>query len=323
MRWTSRRLVIPAVVVTVVWLGNSSALVRPFAARPMLLAHRGVHQDYSHEGVHDDTCTANRILPVHNGYIEDTLPAMAEAFQEGADVVDFDVHPTADANWAVFHDWSLDCRTDGRGVTRDQTLAYLKSLDVGYGYTADGGKTYPLRGKGIGLMPSLVEVLTRFPKRQFILHIKSNDPKEGEALGRTLLAMPAQERQMLTVTGGDLPIRALRKALPGMRTMSPRSIKECVLRYMALGEMGYVPAPCRNTVLFVPVNVAPWLWGWPDRFLERMNGVGTNVFAVDDYQNGGTRGLNDRADFRKLPKGYTGGIWTDQIDSVNAQQLTR
>jgi glycerophosphoryl diester phosphodiesterase len=323
MRWTSRRLVIPAFVIAAVWLGNSSSLVKPFAVRSTLLAHRGVHQDYSHEGVRDDTCTATRILPVHHDYIEDTLPAMAAAFQEGADVVDFDVHPTTDANWVVFHDWNLDCRTDGHGVTRDRTLAYLKSLDVGYGYTADGGETYPLRGKGVGLMPSLGDVLIRFPDRHFILHIKSNDPKEGEALGRTLLALPAKERDLLAVTGGDRPIGALRKTLPGIKTMSPNSIKRCVVRYIALGETGYVPDACRNTVLFVPVNVAPWLWGWPDRFLRRMDAVGTRVFAVDDYKAGGTKGLNDRTDFKKLPKGYTGGIWTDQIDVVSSEQLVR
>ncbi|MEZ4555866.1 MAG: glycerophosphodiester phosphodiesterase family protein [Caldilineaceae bacterium] len=56
----------------------------------------------------------------------------------GADVVEFDVHRTSDDQFAVFHDWTLDCRTDGTGVTRDQTLADLQTLDIGYGYTGDG-----------------------------------------------------------------------------------------------------------------------------------------------------------------------------------------
>ncbi len=72
---------------------------------------------------------------------------MHAAFDAGADIVEFDVHPTTDGHFAVFHDWTLDCRTDGKGVTREHTLAELKKLDAGYGYTADGGKTYPLRGK--------------------------------------------------------------------------------------------------------------------------------------------------------------------------------
>jgi len=28
-------------------------------------------------------------------------------------------------------------------------------LDIGYGDTADGGKSWPFRGKGVGMMPSL------------------------------------------------------------------------------------------------------------------------------------------------------------------------
>jgi glycerophosphoryl diester phosphodiesterase len=44
-----------------------------------------------------------------------------------------------------------------------------------------------------------------------------------------------------------------------------------------------------------------------------MDGAGTRVFAVDDYKSGITKGLNNREDFKKLPKGYTGGVWTDRL----------
>ena len=90
---------------------------------------------------------------------------MRAGFAAGADIVELDVHPTTDGEFAVFHDWTLDCRTDGQGVTREHSMAYLKKLDIGHGYTADGGKTFPFRGKGIGLMPTLAEVLEAFPQR--------------------------------------------------------------------------------------------------------------------------------------------------------------
>lgn len=73
----------------------------------------------------------------------------------------------------MLHDWTLDCRSNGTGVTREHGLAELKSLDIGYGHTADGGKTFPLRGKGIGMMPTLDEVLARFPGKRFLINIKS------------------------------------------------------------------------------------------------------------------------------------------------------
>ena len=48
---------------------------------------------------------------------------MEAAFGAGADIVEFDVHPTTDGAFVVFHDWTVDCRTNGNGVTRSHTLA--------------------------------------------------------------------------------------------------------------------------------------------------------------------------------------------------------
>jgi glycerophosphoryl diester phosphodiesterase len=34
-------------------------------------------------------------------------------------------------------------------VAREHTLSQLKELDIGYGYTADCGKSFPFRGKSV------------------------------------------------------------------------------------------------------------------------------------------------------------------------------
>ena len=57
---------------------------------------------------------------------------MRASFEAGADILEFDIHPTTDGRFAVFHDWTLECRTDGRGVTREHSMAALKRLDIGY-----------------------------------------------------------------------------------------------------------------------------------------------------------------------------------------------
>ena len=59
-------------------------------------------------------------------FLENTLPSMRAAFEAGADIVEFDIHPTTDGHFAVFHDWTVDCRTEGRGVTREHTLAAVE-----------------------------------------------------------------------------------------------------------------------------------------------------------------------------------------------------
>jgi glycerophosphoryl diester phosphodiesterase len=103
-------------------LNSSSYLARQPAGAPLLLAHRGVAQRFDMTDVRNDTCTAARMLPPEHDYLENTIASMEASFKAGADIVEFDVHPTTDGHFAVFHDWTLDCRTNGKGVTREHSL---------------------------------------------------------------------------------------------------------------------------------------------------------------------------------------------------------
>jgi glycerophosphoryl diester phosphodiesterase len=299
-----------------VYINNTSLFSAPHGGRPMLLAHRGLHQTFPAEGLKADTCTAARIHPPGHAFLENTIPSMQAAFDAGADVVELDVHPTTDGYFAVLHDWTLDCRTNGIGVTRERTLAELKALDIGHGYTADGGKTYPFRGKGAGLMPSLDEVLAAFPDRRLLIDIKSNDPADGENLANRLLRLPPGQLSRIMVYGGDRPVDTVRARIPHLKTMSRASVRRCLINYIGIGWTGYVPAVCRGSLLLVPINVAPWLWGWPNRFLVRMASAGTEVFAAGPWDGGFSHGIDDAATFARLPIGYTAGIWTNRIDRI-------
>ncbi|MER8716447.1 MULTISPECIES: glycerophosphodiester phosphodiesterase family protein [unclassified Mesorhizobium] len=300
-----------------IWLNNTSLLSSRPAGTPSVLAHRGLAQDFDRTNLGSETCTADRMLTPRHSFLENTIPSMEAAFALGADALELDVHPTTDGTFAVFHDWTLDCRTNGKGETRRHAMSELKTLDIGYGYTADGGKTFPFRGKGVGIMPSLDEVLQRFPNRRFNINIKSNDPKEGEMLAAWLAILTPAERANLTVYGGDRPIEAVKAALPDMHTLSRASLTRCILRYAALGWSGYVPDACRQGTLLIPVNVAKWMWGWPARFLDRMDSVGSRVYLLGPYSGGGfSQGLDDPASIDQLPDDYSGGISTDALDLV-------
>ena len=310
-------LLVITVFAAFAWLNNTSLLSTPLSGKPVLLAHRGLHQTFPHEGVQTDTCTATRIYPPEHTFIENTLPSMEAAFTAGADVIEFDIHPTTDGQFAVFHDWTLDCRTEGKGVTRDHAMADLKKLDVGYGYTADGGKTFPLRGKGVGMMPTLDEVLARFPDKRFLINIKSNDESEGEKLAAYLGKLSPDSRARLLTYGATLPVERVHGKLPDVGIGSNASLKNCLLRYIGLGWSGYVPAACRKGMMLVPLNVAPWLWGWPHKFQQRMQSAGVDVFVLGPYDGTfGTSGVDDLGQLASLPNGYAGGIWTNRIDRI-------
>lgn len=314
-KFLKRALLIIILLALFIFFNNSNLFTKERDGDPQLLAHAALSQTYPKEGIENDTCTAERIYePVHP-YIGNTIPSMEAAFAVGADVVELDVHLTKDGEFAVFHDRRLECRTNGTGVTRDHTMAELKQLDVGYGYTADNGKTYPFRGKGVGLMPTLHEVLTYFPNQSFLINIKSNDPEEGEKLAEYLSSFSEERLSQLAVYGGDEPIAEIKKQLPNLRVMSKATMKSCLIPYLAIGWIGYVPSACENTELHIPETIAPWLWGFPSKFLNRMDAAGTRVVLV---AGNGTwsEGFDTIEDIERIPENYNGMIWTNRVDVI-------
>jgi glycerophosphoryl diester phosphodiesterase len=314
-RWLKRFVLVLLVLIVFMFLNNTSLFTKNENREPFLLAHRGLAQTFPMEGILSDTCTAERIHEPEHPYLENTIPSMEAAFESGADMVEFDVQPTTDGEFAVFHDWTLECRTDGEGVTREHTMAELKQLDVGYGYTADNGKTFPFRGTGVGLMPTLDEVLTHFPEQSFLIHIKSNDPNEGEQLAAYLAKLPKGRTNNLSVYGGDEPIAALKKAQPDLRVMSMATLKSCLLPYIAVGWTGIIPSACEKTQLHLPEKYAPYIWGFPGKFLSRMEKADTRVILVAG-DGGWSEGFDTKQDMKRLPEKYTGGIWTNRIDVI-------
>ncbi|MFI8685755.1 glycerophosphodiester phosphodiesterase family protein [Rossellomorea sp. NPDC077527] len=298
-----------------VFLNNSSLFSKEREGDPLLLAHRGLAQTFPMEGITGEMCTAEIIHEPEHPYLENTIPSMEAAFKEGADLVEIDIQPTKDGEFAIFHDWTLDCRTDGTGKTRDYTMDELRKLDVGYGYTADNGKTYPFRGKGVGKMPTLNEVLTHFPNKEFLIHIKSNDPVEGTQLTEYLSRYSKTRMDDLSVYGGDEPIKTLKEKMPGLRAMSKETLKSCVLSYEAISWTGYIPDACKNTQIHIPEKYAPYLWGFPTKFVNRMEEVNTRVILVAGDGNW-SEGFDEESDLERIPEGYKGWIWTNRIDRI-------
>jgi glycerophosphoryl diester phosphodiesterase len=300
-----------------VFLLNTNLLAPESDARPLIIAHRGLGQTYHREGLTGETCTADRIFPPEHPWLENTIDGFRAAFAAGADIVEFDVHPTTDGDFVVFHDWTVDCRTEGSGVTRRMSLAELKALDIGYGYTADGGASFPFRGKGVGLMPTLGEVLTAFPDRRFLINIKSDDEGEGRALAARIAALPEDQAALIMVYGGGSAIEAYRQALPEATVLGTDGAIRCFIRYALAGWTTYVPEDCRATLFMLPANFAPFFWGFPNRLTARLKPHESMLVMLGD--NDGTRyttGVDDVATLARLPARFDGAIWTNRVDRI-------
>jgi glycerophosphoryl diester phosphodiesterase len=307
---------VPAVLL-LVYVANSSWTVRP-EGEHRLLAHRGVHQNFDREALTRESCTAAQSVDSGHSFIENTLPSIAAAFGFGADVVEIDVHSTTDADFAVFHDWTLDCRTDGTGVVREHSMAELRSLDVGYGYTFDGGTTYPLRGMGTGMMPSLAEVLRAFPRERFLIDIKTNDPHEADRIVQYLDSLPEANPARLAFYGGWRPTDRLRELRPELMAFSTARGERCLKGYLLTGWFGRIPDECSRSMVIVPGDYARLLWGWPHRFVRRMHAVGSEVYVGGrmDLRLKSVEGLDTPEQLERLPSDWRAGIFTDRIEVI-------
>ena len=69
---------------------------------------------------------------------ENTLASFRSAIELGVDLIECDVHMTADGELIVIHDHTLERTTNGRGLVVQHELAALRELDAG------GGERLPI-----------------------------------------------------------------------------------------------------------------------------------------------------------------------------------
>lgn len=301
------------------WLNNTSVFLEiPPDRLPRLIAHRGVHHIYKGADRTNTTCRAGDVEPIRHGFIENTLPSMRAAFAHGADVVELDVHPTTDGHLAVFHDWTLDCQTDGQGPVRKKSMAALRDIDIGYGLSADG-ETFPVRGKGIGQLRPLKEVFDANLGPQYLVNFKSKTPQDAARLTE-LLKNPDYRNQVFGVYGGAAPTRAATRATVGLKGLDKPALKKCLLHYTLLGWSGFVPEACADRLIAVPMNVAPYLWGWPHVFTKRMQAANSDVILWGPYDGSGfSSGIDDLQTLQRVPKHFDGYVWTNRIERIAPQ----
>lgn len=139
---------------------------------------------------------------------ENTLAAFELAVAQGADMLEFDVHLTADDEPVIIHDDTLERTTTGRGRVRDHSLQALKRLDAG---AWRGGQ---FRGQRLQSLP---EVLERFRGRVgFAVELKAGSARYPGI----------EDRVVSLVEVYDVVERALvlsfdHAALPRVRALNP------------------------------------------------------------------------------------------------------
>ncbi|WP_299195581.1 glycerophosphodiester phosphodiesterase family protein [uncultured Erythrobacter sp.] len=303
-----------ALAVLILSVTNASWLAADPKGAPKIIAHRGISQDFDRAGVTRHTCTATRIEEPFHTYLENTRAGILRADKMGAWYVEVDVAPTADGEVVLFHDWTLDCRTDGSGPVRDATLAELQALDIGYGYTADGGATYPLRGTGIGKMPTLEEVVRALPiHAKLMINFKSDDPAEANLVA-DILARAGRDPEAKgdAFYGAPTVTARVRELYPESWAWSPAEARQCSQDYVTYGWSGYLPESCRGKTMVIPLNAQWMFWGWPNRLIARMEAYGGEIIVTGPYERGEPNtGLTLPEQFTEIPDSFNGYVWVE------------
>ena len=141
---------------------------------------------------------------------ENTLAAHALAWEQGADLVETDVHLTRDGELIVIHDKTTQ-RTTGRpGAVAELTLAELRALDAGT------WKDPRFRGERL---PTLDEQLTRIPAGKRMLVELKVGPEIVPALARSLARCGATAATVTLISFNAATLREIRRVLPAYRTL--------------------------------------------------------------------------------------------------------
>ena len=107
---------------------------------------------------------------------ENTLPAFLQARRMGADGIECDIHLSADGEFMVCHDETVDRTSNGHGKISELTVAELKKLDFGSWYGPEFERTR---------IPTLDEMLDVVSGMEIInIEVKSFGNSPAEAIDR-------------------------------------------------------------------------------------------------------------------------------------------
>lgn len=153
--------------------GVTDTVIDPARVRvpPLVIAHRGASADWP----------------------ENTIPAFIAGIDQGADMIETDVHMSADGELVIMHDTTVDRTTDARTLypnRQDRSIAGMNAAQIA---TLDAGSWKGEEFAGVRV-PRLAEVLTlaHDTRTGLLLEVKHPEiyPGIAEAIVTALRAVP-------------------------------------------------------------------------------------------------------------------------------------
>lgn len=224
--------------------------------KPYLMAHRG-----------------NRVACPEN-----TLASFRRALADGADLIETDLHLSADGAFVCIHDATVDRTTDGSGEVARLTLAELKALSAACGRPEYAAERVPTLTEAAALLPPTVALALELKTDRFLepgvgCRLAAELDDAGLSDRALLLSFSLPRLRAVQAAAPHLPIGwiTLSRAwpLPGVQMLGP-------LWPLLLVDPLYVWLAHRHGQFVCPLDPAP------DRRLAWYRRLGCDAVLSDD-----------------------------------------
>jgi len=209
----------------------------PGKKKPYLMAHRGNRTE----------CPEN------------TLVSFRHAFQDGADILETDLHLSKDGQFICIHDGTLDRTTDGSGKIADLTVAEIKSVSAFNHMTGFEQERIPLLAETAAILPRNVALALELKSDCFleenICQQLVAELKNAGILDRTIvLSFSAPRVFAVRKVEKDMPV-----GLITMKKIFPPADVDMVGPFFPIlwANPWYIHAAHRAGILVCPLDPVP------------------------------------------------------------------
>lgn len=213
---------------------------------------------------------------------ENTMVSFETAVRIGVDMIELDVHATADGRIVVLHDSDVSRTTNGSGRVDAMLYDQVRELDAGHRFSPKPGH-FPFRGQGLRI-PLLTEMLEAHP--ELLITVELKETIHDLAIPRVAEILRAHRPERIVVgCQDDAMSAAFRAHAPDIAMSPPRGYITRMFYLTHLWLDRFVQP--RFEVIQSPVTEKPARRGirvLTRRFLDAAHGLQmpVQVWTVDD-----------------------------------------
>ena len=248
---------------------ESNQLNVPGRRKPYVMAHRG-----------------NRILCPEN-----TIASFLQAIDDGADILETDLHLSADGVFMCIHDETLDRTTNTIGKVAEKTLKELKTFSASYGRPEFKNETIPTLSELGNILPPDVALALELKTDRFleddICEKLANELSSLGILNRTFVISFSKDRvKNVQKIAPDIPAGWI--TLSGFRPDAEMQILGPFWPLLLINPF-YIPISRKNNQIVCPLDPNPdsrlWLYNLMKVDAVLTDNPQTTCIKIKKYNN--------------------------------------